>query len=107
MTDRRIDAALDLARAQRETLRWVLITALWHARPYGALEDLLLRCAADVGLPATCDGVRRELGWLQTHGLIALERQAPVWSAALSALGEDVYEYRAEAPAGLSRPPRG
>lgn len=107
MTDRRIDAALDLGRAHRETLRWVLLTALWHARPYGALETLLAACAADVGLSATSDEVRRELAWLESHGLAAIARDAtPIWSARLVALGEDVYEYRADAPAGLARPPR-
>jgi len=106
MTERRIDAALDLARAHRETLRWVLLTALWHSRPYGAREDLLSLCAADTGVSATLDEVRRELCWLESHGLATVERKGPVWSAVLSAHGEDVYDYRAEAPAGLARPPR-
>lgn len=106
MTERRIDAALDMGRANRETLRWVLLTALWHARPYGALETLLAACAADVGLAATSDEARRELGWLESHGLAGLERAGPVWSARITALGEDVYEYRADAPSGLARPPR-
>jgi hypothetical protein len=106
MTERRIDAALDLGRAHRETLRWVLLTALWHSRPYGAREDLLSLCAADAGVSATMDEVRRELGWLESHGLATVERKGPVWAAMLSAHGEDVYDYRAEAPAGLARPPR-
>jgi len=106
MTERRIDAALDLGRAHRETLRWVLLTALWHSRPYGAREDLLSLCAADAGVSATMDEVRRGLGWLESHGLATVERTGPIWAAVLSAQGEDVYDYRAEAPAGLARPPR-
>ena len=106
MTERRIDSALDLGRAHRETLRWVLLTALWHSRPYGAREDLLSLCAADAGVSATMDEVRRELGWLESHGLATVDRKGPVWAAMLSAHGEDVYDYRAEAPAGLARPPR-
>jgi hypothetical protein len=106
MTERRIDAALDLGRAHRETLRWVLLTALWHSRPYGAREDLLSLCAADAGVSATMDEVRRELGWLESHGLAKIERTGPIWAAVLSAQGEDVYDYRADAPAGLARPPR-
>jgi hypothetical protein len=102
---RQIDRALDLARAERETLRWVLLTALWHARPYGTTESVILACAQDVGLCATTDFIRRELGWLDSHGLVEIHR-GPVWSAKLTALGEDVYDYRAEAPAGLARPPR-
>jgi hypothetical protein len=104
--ERRLDAAIDIARAERESLRWVLLTALWHARPYGANEMLLTACAADIPLPATAAGIRRELGWLESHGLARVDRAGPVWAASLTAMGEDVYEYRAEAPAGLARPPR-
>lgn len=103
---RRIDAALDLARAERETLRWVMLTALWHARPYGTTETVLLACAHDIPIAATAAMVRQELGWLETHGLASLDRTGPVWGARLTALGEDVYDYRAQAPAGLARPPR-
>ena len=106
MSERRIDAALDIGRAHREALRWVLVTALWHARPYGALESLLTACTADVGVAATSDEVRRELGWLEGHGLARVDRIGPVGSVHLSAHGEDVYDYRAEAPKGLARPPR-
>jgi len=106
MTERRLDAAIDIARAERESLRWVLLTALWHARPYGADEMLLLRVAADVPLRASADMVRREIGWLEARHLVTVGREGPQWWAKLAAQGEDVYDYRAEAPAGLARPPR-
>ena len=44
----RIDATIDMARAEREALRWILLSALWHARPYGATEHVLLMTARDV-----------------------------------------------------------
>lgn len=100
-----IHDAIDLARAERETLRWVLLTALWHARPYGTLETVLLRTAHDIPLNVTTDIVRRELAWLESHGLAKVYRDI-VWRAEISALGEDVYDHRAHAPAGLARPPR-
>lgn len=106
MTERRIDAALDVARAERETLRWVLVTALWHGRPYGCNESLLLACAHDIPVRATSADLRRELAWLHSHGLASVAKDGPVWSACLSSMGEDVYDYRADAPAGLARPPR-
>jgi hypothetical protein len=107
MTDRRIDAAIDTARAEREALRWVLLTALWHARPYGTTESVLLTCAHDIPVYATADLIRRELGWLENHGLAQIIKDAsPIWAAKLTAHGEDVYDYRADAPAGLARPPR-
>jgi hypothetical protein len=107
MTERRLDAAIDMARAEREALRWLMLTALWHARPYGTREDVLLSCAHEIPIYATADLIRRELGWMESHGLATLVREAsPIWAAKLTALGEDVYEYRAAAPAGLARPPR-
>lgn len=107
MTERRIDAAIDIARAEREALRWLMLTALWHARPYGTREDVLLACAHEIPIYANAELIRRELGWLESHGLAAIVKDAsPIWSVKLTALGEDVYEYRADAPAGLARPPR-
>lgn len=50
--------------------------------------------------------LRQELGWLENHGLVTIDRSGPFWAAKISALGEDVYDYRADAPAGLARPPR-
>lgn len=101
-----ISKAIDIERAERETLRWVLLTALWFARPYGALETLLVACAHDVPLRASSHDIRRELGWLASHGLALIDQDGPVWSARLNAQGEDVYDYRADAPAGLARPQR-
>lgn len=98
--------AIDIERAERETLRWVLLTALWHARPYGALETLLAACAHDIPVRASAADVRRELGWLKAHGLVTIDERGPMWSAELTAHGMDVYEYRADAPAGIARPPR-
>lgn len=102
-----IDAALDLARAERETLRWVLLTALWHARPYGTTEHVLMLAANDAGLRATSVDVRAELDWLARHGLAEVECHGrPVWDVSITARGMDVYEHREDAPAGLARPPR-
>ena len=105
-TDRPIDLAIDVARAERETLRWVLVTALWYARPYGALESLLLSCAHDIPLRVTAHTVRQELAWLEDHALVKIDRAGPIWSAALTARGLGVYDYREDAPKGLARPAR-
>ena len=97
---------VDLARAERETLRWVLLLALWHARPYGAAESVLLSTAQEIPLLVTGDIVRRELGSLAERGLVRLQRDRAVWHAAITAAGEDVVEYRADAPPGVARPPK-
>lgn len=106
LSDRPIDQAIDMARAERETLRWVLVTALWHARPYGALESLLLSCAHDIPLMVTAHAVRQELAWLEDCALVRIDRTGPIWSATLTARGQGVYEYREDAPKGLARPAR-
>ena len=95
---------VDIARAERETLRWILLYALWHARPYGTSEHVLLRTAHDIPLRVTPDVVRKELGYLQGKGLITTAENQPVWHAEITADGEDVVDYRADCPAGIARP---
>ncbi|GIX17714.1 MAG: hypothetical protein KatS3mg119_1900 [Rhodothalassiaceae bacterium] len=97
---------IDMARAERETLRWVLLLALWHARPYGTSEYVLLRTAQDIPLRVTPDQVRRELKSLAGRGLVTIRQDAPLWHAEIMPAGEDVVEYRAPAPAGIARPPQ-
>lgn len=102
----RIAAAIDIPRAEREVLRWTILVALWHARPYGAEETLLLSAARDAMLRTTEAQLRAEMHSLKLRGLIDIHDQRPVWWAQLTADGEAVVEYRAEAPAGVFRPPR-
>lgn len=94
---------IDVARAEREYLRWIILLALWHARPYGTTEGVILAACRDVPLQVTADSVRRELASLAARGLVRVSR-GPEWHAELTAAGEDVVEYRAEAPAGIARP---
>lgn len=102
----KLGSVIDHARAEREYLRWIILLALWHARPYGATEGVILGACRDIPLRVTADEVRREMDSLSKRGLIALAREQPLWSATLTAAGEDVVDYRAEAPAGIARPPR-
>lgn len=99
------DHPMDLARAEREYLRWIVLLALWHARPYGASEGVILAACRDVPLRVTSDELRRELRSLEQRGLLRLS-QGPLWHAELTPAGEDVVDYRAEAPAGIARPAR-
>ncbi len=106
MTDKPIHAAIDIARAERETLRWVLLSALWHARPYGTTEYVLLMTARDIPLRVTTDQIRAELASLCKRGYVDLGRDSPVWTAELSPEGEALVDYRAECPRDIARPPR-
>lgn len=102
----RIDAAIDAARAEREVLRWILLSALWHGRPYGLLELVLLQTARDIPLNATADQVRAELMSLAKRGLVTVNREGPLWSAELTAEGEAVVDHRAPCPNDIARPKR-
>lgn len=105
MATDKLDTIIDHARAEREYLRWVILLALWHARPYGTTEGVILGACRDIPLRVTTDEVRRELDSLAKRGLVEIERDA-LWSATITAAGEDVVDYRADAPAGIARPPR-
>lgn len=95
-----------MARAEREALRWILLSALWHGRPYGVNEHVLLMTARDVLLRSTADQVRAELHSLEKRGLVTVGKDAPLWWAELSAQGESVVEYRTDCPPDVARPPR-
>ncbi len=101
----RDDHPIDHARAEREYLRWVILLALWHARPYGTGEGVILATCRDIHLRVTIDELRREMASLHKRGLVHVTQDA-LWSAELTAAGEDVVEYRADAPAGIARPRR-
>lgn len=101
----KLGAVIDHARAEREYLRWVILLALWHARPYGTTEGVILGACRDIPLRVTLDEVRRELASLAKRGLVEVT-DGPVWSAELASAGEDVVDYRVDAPVGIARPPR-
>lgn len=106
MADKRLDALIDTARAEREYLRWVILSALWHARPYGTTEAVIMGACRDIPLWVTADQVRAELKSLAKRGLVDLVDDAPIWSAELTPEGEAVVDYRADCPPDIARPPR-
>lgn len=106
MSDKHLDALIDHARAEREYLRWVILSALWHARPYGTVETVIMGACRDIPLRVTTDQLRAEMVSLKKRGLIGLDDHGPVWSADLTPEGEALVDYRAECPADIARPPR-
>jgi len=106
MTNTVLDAAIDVARAERETLRWIILSALWHGRPYGVNEHVLLMTARDIPLRVTADQVRAELASLEKRGLVKVGRDGPLWWGELTADGEAVVDYRLDCPVGIARPPK-
>lgn len=96
-----------MEKQRREQLRWILLLALNHARPYGAAEIVLVGTAQAVYPDATALEVRRELSYLEGRKLVEVER-APngTWRAELERDGVDMVEYNIDCLPGIARPPK-
>lgn len=97
---------LDMARAERESLRWILLLALSIARPVACNETVLLITAHDAGIRATQSMVRQELDYLKGKGFVSLNTSDAFWLANITPDGLDIVDHRAECPKGIARPPR-
>lgn len=96
--------SMDLAKAQCEELRWVILLALNAARPMGTTE-VIVRRAIDPVVPGVTDlEIRRELDYLAERKLITVERDRPVWFAKINRYGIDVVEYTVSCDPGIARP---
>lgn len=99
--------SIDMDRQRREQLRWILLLALNHARPFGAAEMMLLGTAQAIYPDATALEIRRELAYLEDRALVEIERMpAGPWRAALTRTGVDIVEYTVECDPGIGRPPK-
>lgn len=94
-----------MAKVRREQIRWILVLALNHARPYGAQESVLLGAVQGLYPDATALEIRRELGYLEDRCMVELAK-APhgPWSAELTRLGVDIAEYTVDCNPGIARP---
>jgi hypothetical protein len=98
---------IDMERTRREQLRWIMLLALNHARPYGCVEFVLLGTAQGMYQDATAHEIRLQLDYLDDRGLITLEKSpAGVWRAELTRLGVDLVEYSIPCEPGIARPPK-
>lgn len=96
---------IDIDRAHREHLRWLILLTLNHARPLGAPESLILTTLQAVPIPVTAHELRRELDYLADRQLIEIKgRDGPQWHAELTRHGVDVAEYTVPVEPGIARP---
>jgi hypothetical protein len=96
---------IDLEQKQREEARWRIVRVLDAGRPIAVSENIIWRVLSDVRLTLSMTGVRRELDYLQTLGLVEIEgRESDAWFARLTARGVDLAEYTLDAPPGIARP---
>jgi hypothetical protein len=98
---------MDIQKARRENLRWVILLALNSARPYGTSESVVF--TAVVSAIALHDltqlELRRELDYLAERELVEVtERDSPAWYCKLTRHGVDVVEYTLPCDPGIARP---
>ncbi len=97
--------AIDLERARREELRWLILLALNAARPMGTSEAVIKNAIEPVILDITQHDVRTELDYLDERGLIHVTgKDGIVWHGKINRYGIDVVEYSVECDPGIKRP---
>ncbi|MFT0531615.1 hypothetical protein ACMHYJ_02100 [Castellaniella hirudinis] len=96
---------VDMARARREGLRWIILLTLNNARPIGAYEGLVLTVVQAEYPDATPLELRRELDYLHDRRLVEIKKEpSGKWHAALTRLGTDITEYTVDCEPGIARP---
>lgn len=96
---------IDLEKANRENLRWLILLTLDKARPLGAAESLIASVLRQIPQMATTHELRRELDYLADRNLVQVNgRDTPQWHADLTRAGVDVVEYTVDCDPGIARP---
>ena len=97
--------AIDHPRLRRESVRWLILLTLNHARPIGVGESLVLSVAQSEFPDATALELRRELDYLNGRNLVRVDKQpSGKWWAELTHHGIDVAEYTVDCEPGIARP---
>lgn len=101
------DSIIDLEKARREELRWMILRALYAAQPIGTTEIIVMKAMEPVVPDVTLIEVRRELDYLAERDLATvLNSDTPVWFAKINRHGIDIVEYTVPCHPGIARPRR-
>lgn len=96
---------MDMEKARREQIRWLILVAVNAGRPAAVAEGLILGAIQGVPVQCTALELRRELDYLEDRKLLELHRpEGAPWSAELTRHGVDFVEYTIEAEPGIARP---
>lgn len=96
---------IDLQKARREELRWLILLALNAARPMGTSEAVIKNAIEPVILDITQHEIRNELDYLEERKLITIDhKDTPSWFAKINRYGIDVVEYTVPCDPGIKRP---
>lgn len=98
---------IDLEKARREELRWMILRALYAAQPIGTTEIIVMKAMEPVVPDVTLIEIRRELDYLAERDLVkVVNADTPVWFAKINRRGIDIVEYTVECHPGIARPRR-
>lgn len=99
---------IDLAKAEREQCRWVILQTAYVSGAPGVSEGTIAAVLANVKLWRGPDALRREIDYLEERNLLRVEGRdlAPEWAVKLTRAGYDVCEYTVEVEPGIARPPK-
>lgn len=101
------DSIIDLERARREELRWMILRALYAAQPIGTTEIIVMKAMEPVVPDVTMSEIRRELDYLAERDLVkVVSCDMPVWFAKINRRGIDIVEYTVDCHPGIARPRR-
>lgn len=96
---------IDAEKNRREQVRWIVLLALNHGRPYGCYEEVLLSTIQAMYPDATALEVRRELDYLAGRSLVELRKEpGGRWWSGLTRYGVDMAEYSIDCAPGIGRP---
>ncbi len=95
-----------LTQTHVAALRWTILRTLKVGGHLGATEKMCLDVARGEYLGVTADRVRTEFDYLESRGLIRIERsEVRAWRAKLTRHGRDVVDYEVDVEPGITRPP--
>lgn len=96
---------IDMEKARREQIRWLILQAANAGRPWPVVEDLVLAAVQAVPVQCTALELRREMDYLDDRKLIELRRpEGAPWTVELTRHGVDFVEYTVDAQPGIARP---
>jgi hypothetical protein len=96
---------MDIEKARREELRWLILQALNAAQPVGAAETIVKNAVESVILDVTVLEIRNQLDYLAERDLVTVSRRdTPVWFAKINRHGMDIVEYTVPCHPGIARP---
>ena len=96
---------MDIEKARREELRWLILRALYAAQPVGTSEAIIKNVIEPVILDVTIMDIRRELDYLNERELATVtKRDTPIWFAKINNNGIDIIEYTVDCHPGIARP---